>query len=132
PVVALLVAGAALLAGVVIGQAASGERGVSETTRYWNMVLPTNAPLALTGPGPLGVWQAAVTLAPDGDVLAYIAPRGNTSALVIRALDRDSAVVLPGTDGAYHPFFSPDGNWIGFFSGTELRKIPVTGGSAVT
>jgi len=52
--------------------------------------------------------------------------------LAIRPLDRDSAVILPGTEGAYHPFFSPNGEWIGYFAGNELRKGAAAGGSPVT
>jgi Tol biopolymer transport system component len=99
-------------------------------TRYWNLVLSDQTPVALTGPGPLGMWQSAVALSPAGDLLTYVTPRGGTTALALRRLDRDSSVVLAGTEGAYHPFFSPDGTWIGFFSGTDLRKIPVAGGSS--
>lgn len=132
PAAAALGAAIALASGMAIGLLMPDRPPPPDPTRHWNMLLPEGAPLALTGPGPLGVWQAAVSLAPDGRILAYVAPRGNTSTLVVRALDRDSAVVLPGTDGAYHPFFSPDGNWIGFFTGNELRKVPVRGGSPIT
>jgi hypothetical protein len=47
-------------------------------------------------------------------------------------LDRDSARVLPGTEGGYHPFFSPDGAWIAFFSGATLKKVPTAGGNPTT
>ena len=39
---------------------------------------------------------------------------------------------LPGTVGASQPFFSPDGQWIGFFAEGKLKKVAVTGGAAVT
>ncbi|HJU74839.1 MAG TPA: protein kinase [Gemmatimonadaceae bacterium] len=122
----------ALLIGVAAGRSLFDGGAAALPTRYWNLVLPAHAPLALTGPGPLGVWQSALALSPAGDVLAYVTPRGPGSALVVRPLDRDSARVLPGSDGAYHPFFSPDGNWIGYFAGNELRKIPTAGGSPIT
>ncbi|MGQ0642088.1 MAG: protein kinase domain-containing protein [Gemmatimonadaceae bacterium] len=123
----------ALLVGLLAGRFLWNRSTVTTLpTRYWNLVLPNQAQLALTGPGPLGVWQSALALSPSGEILAYITPRGGTTALVVRPLDRDSAVVLPGTDGAYHPFFSQDGRWIGFFSRNELRKVPTAGGSAVT
>jgi len=101
-------------------------------TRYWSLMLPSTTPLALTGPGPLGVWQLGVALAPTGDRLAYAAASGATTVLAIRPLDRDSAAVLPGTEGAYHPFYSPDGRWIAYFAGNELRKVLAAGGSPVT
>lgn len=73
-----------------------------------------------------------MALSPTGDQLAYIAPRGESTMLAVRPLDRDSAFVVPGTDGAYHPFFSPDGRWVGYFTGNELRKVLVSGGSPLT
>ena len=40
---------------------------------------------------------------------------------------------LPGTAGATLPFFSPDGQWVGFFAGTgELKKVALAGGNPVT
>jgi eukaryotic-like serine/threonine-protein kinase len=123
---------AALLVGGVAGRYLFSAPAPAPATRYWNLVLPAHAPLALTGPGPLGVWQSALALSPAGDVMAYVAPRGGSTTLVVRPLDRDSVSVLQGSDGAYHPFFSPDGAWIAYFSGNELRKIPVGGGTSIT
>ena len=123
----------ALVTGLIAGRWLFQPAGpAGPVTRYWNLLLSSQAPLALTGPGPLGIWQSAVALAPAGNILAYVTPRGGSTSLVVRPLDRDSAIVLAGTEGAYHPFFSPDGNWIAFFSGTELRKIPTLGGNATT
>ncbi len=100
--------------------------------RRWNIVLPENAPVALGGADSPSGPQTAIALSPSGDRLAYVAPRGNTTMLAVRPLDSDLAATLPGTEGAYHPFFSPDGAWIGFFSGNLLRKVPAAGGSPVT
>ena len=35
-----------------------------------------------------------------------------------------------GTEGARAPFFSPDGQWVGFFAEGKLKKISVTGGAS--
>jgi serine/threonine-protein kinase len=54
--------------------------------------------------------------------------------LYLRSLDSDEAKVIPGTkESSNLPFFSPDGEWIGFFSGPDrqLKKIPINGGPAV-
>jgi serine/threonine-protein kinase len=52
--------------------------------------------------------------------------------LAIRALDRLEAETIRGLSQARGPFFSPDGNWVGFFqSNTELKKVAVAGGSSV-
>jgi Tol biopolymer transport system component len=123
----------ALAAGFAIGRSIGrpAEVVVSPPRRL-SITLPGESPLALTGPGPLGVWQSAVAISPAGDLLAYASVRGGTTVLALRPLDSDSAVVLPGTVGAYNPFFSPDGRWIGYFAGNELRKVLSAGGSPVT
>jgi Tol biopolymer transport system component len=40
--------------------------------------------------------------------------------------------MLPGTEGGVMPFWSPDSLWVGFFTETLLKKVGVTGGSAIT
>ena len=124
----------AAAAGVAIGALAMRTMApaVHSQVRRWSIVLPDSAPAALTGPGSVSGRETSIALSPTGDRLAYVALRGNTTVLAIRPLDSDSVVALPGTEGAYHPFFSPDGAWIGFFSGNLLRKISAAGGNPVT
>jgi Tol biopolymer transport system component len=74
----------------------------------------------------------AVALSPDGTHLAYVARQADTQQLYVRALDSVEARPIPGTEGASIPFFSPDGQSLGFFAGGELKKIAVNGGAAVT
>ncbi|MGA2712661.1 MAG: hypothetical protein ABSG41_06105 [Bryobacteraceae bacterium] len=50
----------------------------------------------------------------------------------MRSLDSAQTTPLPGTEDAVNPFFSPDGQWIGFFAGGKLMKINVLGGAPVT
>jgi Tol biopolymer transport system component len=47
-------------------------------------------------------------------------------------MDRFEATSLPGTENGYIPFFSPDGQWIGFFAGGKLKKVSVNGGQPIT
>ena len=49
----------------------------------------------------------------------------------MRRLDQLEASLLAGTEDAFGPFFSPDGDWIAFFAGGKLKKIPVSGGGVV-
>jgi Tol biopolymer transport system component len=74
----------------------------------------------------------AVALSPDGTRLAYVARQDGTQQLYLRALDSLEAKPIPGTDGAVNPFFSPDGQWVGFFAGGKLKKVSVSGGAAIT
>src|SRR5713226_8003405 len=89
------------------------------------ITLPPGQQLAGLNSGP------AVALSPDGTHLAYVARQGGTQQLYMRAMDSLEAKPIPGTEGASNPFFSPDGQWIGFFAGGKLRKISVSGGAAL-
>ena len=72
-------------------------------------------------------------LSPDGAVVAFEAQKGGGGPqLYVRRLTQLQATPLAGTDDADSPFFSPDGQWIAFFAGGKLKKVPVTGGAAVT
>ena len=73
-----------------------------------------------------------VALSPDGTRMAYVA----NQRLYLRALQQSEAVPLRGTEGTgttagRSPFFSPDGQWIGFWQDGQLKKISITGGSPV-
>jgi Tol biopolymer transport system component len=75
-----------------------------------------------------GYARIAVILSPDGTRLVYRS-RGGLST---RLLDQPKGALLAGTVGAADPFFSPDGQWVGFFANGKLKKISVQGGAAVT
>jgi serine/threonine-protein kinase len=80
------------------------------------------------------ILESGVTLSPDGTRLAYAASvAGGPTRLYIRRLDEPKAVEIPGTDGAGSPFFSPDGQWVGFNVGNppKLAKVSVEGGAVV-
>jgi Tol biopolymer transport system component/predicted Ser/Thr protein kinase len=68
-----------------------------------------------------------VILSPDGTRLVYVS-RGR---LFTRRLDQPRSTELSGTEGAYAPFFSPDGQWIAFFANNKLKKVSVEGGAAI-
>jgi Tol biopolymer transport system component len=105
----------------------------------WNLK-PAPAPQPVTrtvitlppGDRLVGPDQPALALSPDGSHLAYAATRGSIAQLYLRSMDSLEARPISGTEGAYAPFFSPDGQWLGFMAGGILRKISVNGGAAVT
>ncbi len=82
--------------------------------------------VSLPRPGESG---GSIAISPDGTRLAYVS--GTPAALFIRRLDQPRAVKLPGTEGASYPFFSPDGQWVGFLVGHKLNKTSVEGGAVV-
>jgi len=67
-------------------------------------------------------------LSPQGDRIAFVAHSGETKLLFVRSLSSDAPQQLDGTSGASHPFWSPDGRFIGFFAGGKLMKIAASGG----
>jgi len=69
-----------------------------------------------------------VIISPDGTRLAYLS-RGH---LFTRKLDQPAASELAVTPGATSPFFSPDGQWIGYIAGGKVRKISVEGGAEIS
>ncbi|MBV8146419.1 MAG: protein kinase, partial [Gammaproteobacteria bacterium] len=76
--------------------------------------------------------RTAFAWSPDGHALAFGGGRAGAEQLYIRRLDQLQATPLAGTEVATGPFFSPDGQWVGFWADDELKKIPISGGPVVT
>jgi serine/threonine-protein kinase len=116
----------ALLAGAIVA-------GVT----VWQLTsTPVAAPSAVVRtavPTPVGealyLQLRGMAVSPNGEYLAYVTERHGLQRLYLRPLDRLESTPLPGTEGAVAPFFSPDSQWVGFFAGGKLKKIPVTGGA---
>jgi Tol biopolymer transport system component/predicted Ser/Thr protein kinase len=127
---ALLSGGTSLLLAAIIGfmvwnlkpAPAPSTRPVSRFT----ITLPQGQQLAGLNIG------TAVAISPDGAQLAYVASQGGTQQLYLRAMNRLEARPIANTDGAANPFFSPDGQWLGFFAGGKLKKVSAAGEAAVT
>ena len=78
---------------------------------------------------------AAAVPSPDGRYLAYATEITGGGSLYLRPLDRmESLLVATGQsrEWPHNAFFSPDSDWLGFFTVAELKKVPVTGGSPIT
>ena len=75
---------------------------------------------------------SVIALSPDGSRLAYVSGEGDTGQLYVRRLDAFDAALIDGADDAYSPFFSPDGEWVGFATGGgELKKVRLAAGAPV-
>jgi hypothetical protein len=85
--------------------------------------LPPNARLVVNGKN----GQPAIS--PDGARVAFVLSEEGTQSIWIRALASLGATRLPGTDGAYSPFWSADSHWLAFFANGKLRKVEISGGS---
>lgn len=104
----------------------------STAVRRLTIALPEAEPLALARLAPLGIGRTSIAISPDGSRIAYVGNRNGTPELFVRELGRFESHSIPGTEGAFDPFFAPDGVWIGFFSGTRLKKVSLLGGDPVT
>ncbi len=69
---------------------------------------------------------------PDGKRIVFVASRAGKTSLWVRSLDKMDAVELAGTNGAFFPFWSPDGNTIAFFANGKLWRMDANGGPPVT
>jgi serine/threonine-protein kinase len=78
---------------------------------------------------------SSVVLSPDGRHLAAVVGDGSAAEIWLRPLHQLEGTRLVGAAGAdfpYQPFFSPNGEWVGYVTPQELKKVPVTGGAPIT
>ena len=73
-----------------------------------------------------------MVISPDGQHLVYVASLGGDTEVFLRDLDQMEAQAIPGTEGAREAFFSPDGQWIGFYTERALKKVALTGARPTT
>jgi serine/threonine-protein kinase len=90
------------------------------------------SPMAFIGDAPLGNGRRNIAFAPDGNAVAYVGLLDGEPYLFTRRLDEFESRLLPGTEGAYAPFYSPNGRSLGYFVGNELRRIALEGGAPIT
>jgi Tol biopolymer transport system component/predicted Ser/Thr protein kinase len=106
---------------------------VASSWSAWRATRPAGGPLLRLdvdlGPevSPGSAVGAHAIISPDGRRLVYL----SQSRLFTRRLDQPKATELAGTQGAYEPFFSPDGQWVAFFADNKLKKVSAEGGAAI-
>jgi serine/threonine-protein kinase len=106
---------------------------VSTVAALWGWLRPAPAPplsqFALSLPSaqglqpPLPTGGGRLAISPDGRRLVYSGPADGGSRLWVRPLDQLSATPIAGTEGASNPFFSPDGQRVGFIKGGNTVRI---------
>ena len=113
------------VAGVVVSTMVAG-------VAVWTVTRPATRPASrfaitlLSGFTPFPV--ALMAISPDGRTLVYAGP----DQLYRRDMGQLSVEPIPGTEGALTPFFSPDGQWVGFSPSRQaLRKVSLAGGPSV-
>ena len=90
-----------------------------------DVVFPDQAPLWFEDGNSLAMSR-------DGRTIAWVGGTGSARRLWVRSVDQIEARALAGTEEASSPFFSPNGEWLGFFTPTALKKIRISGGSLQT
>jgi Tol biopolymer transport system component/predicted Ser/Thr protein kinase len=75
--------------------------------------------------------DSGMAVSPDGRRLTFVAESAGKDMLWVRDLDSLTTRMLPGTEGAQDPFWSPDSGFIGFFADGKLKKIDVANGSSL-
>ena len=103
---------------------------MSRATRRETVIPSVHLSIAL----PAGEQVTTIpAVSPDGRTIAYSAGRTlETSQLYLRALDSFSARAVHASEGAQYPFFSPDGQSVGFFAGGKMWRAPVAGGASTS
>ncbi|MCP4259039.1 MAG: serine/threonine-protein kinase [Planctomycetes bacterium] len=90
--------------------------------------LPADKPL-YTGTAP----NCFLAISPDSTHLVYVGELDNRDTeLYMRSMDDLQIKPIPGTRNAHNPFFSPDGQWVGFFTEKQLKKVSLAGGEPLT
>ena len=141
----LVIGGAMALAGLVVGIVATmlvtgpGRRQPlapgPEVARVLVRVAPAEHLQALPDDPVLTEGRpsrTAMAWSPDGRSIVFSGVRGDQQQLYVRALDELTATPMAGTEGASSPFFSPDGRWVGFWTGGALKKTSIGGSGPPT
>jgi eukaryotic-like serine/threonine-protein kinase len=99
------------------------------------VAVPPTVRYGIQGP----VFEAAApgaifAASPDGRTVVYdrVTSTATVPGLWARRVDELTDRHLEGAEGAEQPFFSPDGQWVGFIARGQLRKVPLAGGPVVT
>jgi Tol biopolymer transport system component len=121
----------------VLAAAAVAAVAVITLSNQQPKAVETNRFTIATPPGTtvgVPVNRPRLAISPNGRHVAFIGTTEGLQQLWVRSLDSLEARVLPGTDNAFSPFWSPDSRFIGFFvvGSGELRRVELSGGPART
>lgn len=99
------------LAAVTGGPRVPSARAGVERTIRWALAPPS------------GMVVESLVVSPDAERVAFSARGSGPADLWVQQLDSTAAEKLPGTAGAAFPFWSPDGQHVGFFAGGRLKVV---------
>jgi len=130
----------ATIAGLLVARSAPPVPTGPRASPHFDIVIPETTPI-VSVPS-----NSCAALSPDGTLLVFTGSREVTvkhgladdvsrqTQLFLRRFDRFDCVPIEGTKNGFAPFFSPDGQWIGYLDGSNgrLKKVPLRGGAPVT
>ena len=126
-VVAVVAVVSACLAGAVVGWLVAGTpvraRAPAKAPARWTIALPSGVAFPhFNGP-------PSLALSPDGKTIVFVGSSAGRTQLYRRDLGSIDARPIPMTEGTTQTTFSPDGQWIAFDQGGQLKKIRLDGGT---
>ena len=123
------VAGVALIALVVTGWFALRPSGAAAQREVRASIAPPEGQsFVVTGPN-----SGALSLSPDGTKATFVASAASgRPSLYLRSLASTTPQVIPGSEGATYPFWSPDSRQLAFFADGKLKKLDLDGGAPMT
>jgi hypothetical protein len=113
----------------LLGLALTSGAPPAERRLHIPMAAPPGTALSFLSSSPWGDTRRTLALSADGRKMAFLAGGVGSPALWIRDLETGDELRLEGTEGAYQPFFSPDGSELAFFAGSRLRKVALDEGA---
>src|SRR5437773_9964080 len=115
----MIAAGVLVIIAALAGLLHFNRRTTPSPLRRYSIPLPLAAPA-----------EGALALSNDGRRMVYKSSAG----LYLRKMDTGVVTAIAGTERGDMPFFSPDGEWIGFYSAVDgaIKKVALSGGSPVT
>jgi serine/threonine-protein kinase len=129
-----LLLGAAALGGLLVGALLgrlSVTREPASSPRVNRFALATGGDHRFS-PGSGALPAIGLALSPDGESVVYSGVSSGGYQLYRRRLSELGTTPVPGTEGGFNPFFTPDGRWLAFLTGSSISKVPVEGGVPVT
>jgi len=75
--------------------------------------------------------ESEPAVSPDGRRMAFVGATGAGRRLFVRDLASLEATPINDTEGAKQPFWSPDGDALGFFANGRLKRVNLNGGAPI-
>ncbi len=104
--------------------------GISFFTNKANIISQPTARFSITLPDDMNLDIGnfpEIAISKDGTKIVY----GANHHLFLRNIDELESIPITGSDNALSPFFSPDGNWVAYFTESSLQKISTNGGAVI-